>query len=85
MSDILDVVTQNLDQGEILLSSNFSVNPNGVELGTVTTQITKVDRRTKVYFTVGDTLVYFYFMYENTYEDEANAIIAAVSETILLK
>jgi hypothetical protein len=85
MSDILDVAKQNLDVGETLLSSNVSVNPNGVELGTVTTQITKVDLRTKVYFVAGDTLVYFYFLYETTYEDEANAIIAFISDSIVLK
>jgi hypothetical protein len=85
MNEILDAVTQNFDPGETLLSSEVSVNPQGVELGTVTTQSTSLDRRTKVYFVAGDTLVYFYFLYENTHEDEANAISAFISETILLK
>jgi hypothetical protein len=85
MEEILDAITQNLDPGETLLSSDISVNPHGVELGTVTTQITDVDRRTKVYFVAGDILVYFYFIYENSHAEEANAIIAAISATIILK
>jgi len=85
MEEIINFITQNLDPSETLLFSGVSVNPYGVELGTVTTQITTVDRRTKVYFVAGDTLVYFYFLYENDHEEEANAIIASISGTILLK
>lgn len=85
MTEILAVVTQNLDPGETLLSSEVSVDPNGVELGTATVQADAEYRRTKVYFVSGDSLVYFYFLYKNEYQEEATAIITAVSQTIRLK